>query len=126
MSLGNIFILSMLLCCRYTGATALRGAAVFDPGTGRIWVGRPLCTLNDTTFSNCSFGVTIGGNTRCSHNSDAGVICYTQFGRYYNNAEWPHQGRRQDFHRRVCSWARALCACKIFQNHANFMTMPTN
>ena len=63
------------------GATALRVAAVFGPGTGRVWVGRPQCTLNDATFGNCTFGIPLGGNTRCSHSNDAGVICYTQFGK---------------------------------------------
>ena len=64
------------------GATALRVAAVFGPGTGRVWVGSPQCTLNDATFSNCTFGRPAGTNTRCGHSNDAGVICYTQFGMY--------------------------------------------
>ena len=71
-----ICILSMV------GATALRVAAVFGPGTGRVWVNRPLCTLNDTSFSNCSFGIAVGTTTGCGHANDAGVICYTQFGMY--------------------------------------------
>ena len=62
------------------GATALRVAAVFGPGTGRVWVGRPLCTLNDTTFANCTLGRPLG-SSGCGHSNDAGVICYTQFGR---------------------------------------------
>ena len=63
------------------GATALRVAAVFGPGTGMVWLGRPQCTLNDTVFSNCTFGRRLG-QTFCSHSNDAGVICFTEFGRY--------------------------------------------
>lgn len=63
------------------GATALRVAAVFGPGTGIVWLGRPQCTLNDTAFGNCTFDRPLG-NTGCGHANDAGVICFTQFGRY--------------------------------------------
>lgn len=63
------------------GATALRVAAVFGPGTGIVWRGRPQCTLNDTAFGNCTFDRPLG-NTGCGHANDAGVICFTQFGRY--------------------------------------------
>ena len=63
------------------GATALRVAAVFGPGIGMVWLGRSLCTLNVTVFPNCTFGRALG-QTGCGHNNDAGVICFTEFGRY--------------------------------------------
>jgi hypothetical protein len=62
------------------GATALRAAAIFGHGTGRVWLDRPQCTLNDTTFGNCTFDRPLR-NIRCGRRNDAGVICYTQFGR---------------------------------------------
>ena len=65
-----------------TGATALRGAAQFGPGVGRVWLSQVNCSLNDTSLANCSYGVAIGSNF-CGHNRDAGVICFTEFGNCY-------------------------------------------
>ena len=62
----------------FIGATALRGAAQFGPGEGRVWLSQVNCTLNNTSLSNCNYGVAIGANT-CGHNRDAGVICFTNF-----------------------------------------------
>ena len=62
------------------GATALRVAAVFGPGTGRVWINRPQCTLNSTSLDNCTFGTPLGGTIGCGHNNDAGVICFSEFG----------------------------------------------
>ena len=65
---------------QYVGATAIRVAAVFGPGTGRVWVNRPQCTLNDPSLANCTFGTPLGAPHGCGHANDAGVICYTEFG----------------------------------------------
>ena len=62
----------------HVGATALRGAAQFGRGSGPIWLSQVACTLDDTSLVNCSYGVPIGANF-CGHNSDAGVICFTDF-----------------------------------------------
>ena len=64
-----------------TGATALRAAAQFGPGTGRIWLSNVQCTLDDPALANCSYGNEIGVNN-CNHNQDAGVICFTGSGMY--------------------------------------------
>ena len=63
-----------------TGATALRAAAVFGPGTGRVWVNVPQCSLDSTSLDNCTFATPLGVNHSCAHNSDAGVICFSEFG----------------------------------------------
>ena len=63
-----------------TGATALRAAAVFGPGTGRVWVNVPQCSLDSTSLDNCTFATPLGVNHNCAHNADAGVICFSEFG----------------------------------------------
>ena len=83
----------------YAGATALRGAAQFGPGTGRVWLSQVACTLNDSSLANCSYSVSINANL-CGHNRDAGVICFTEFGNSrrlrsvigLDHEFWPMQG----------------------------------
>ena len=62
------------------GATALRGAAVFGQGTGKVWVNVPQCTLDSTSLDNCTFATPLGDSHNCGHNADAGVICFSNFG----------------------------------------------
>lgn len=69
----------------HIGATALRVAAVFGPGTGRVWVNNPQCTLSSTSLANCTFGVPLGNSHSCGHANDAGVICFTEFGMWLVN-----------------------------------------
>ena len=65
----------------HAGAVALRVAAVFGPGTGRVWVNNPRCTADDTALVNCTLGTPLGGTHSCGHSNDAGVICFTEFGK---------------------------------------------
>ena len=53
---------------------------MFGPGTGRVWVNRPQCTVNSTSLANCAFGTPLGQTHGCGHANDAGVICFTEFG----------------------------------------------
>ena len=80
----TVHIHELLTCIWFvSGATALRAAAQFGPGTGRIWLSNVACTLADPALANCTFGNEIGVNN-CNHGQDAGVICFTGSGRWYN------------------------------------------
>ncbi len=53
---------------------------MFGPGTGRVWVNIPQCSLDSTSLDNCTFATPLGANHNCGHNADAGVICFSEFG----------------------------------------------
>ena len=75
----SVNVLFMVHPFPFKGATALRNAAQFGPGTGRIWLSNVQCTVDDPALANCTFGNQIGINN-CNHNQDAGVICFTGSG----------------------------------------------
>ena len=62
----------------YSGAMAatLRGSASFAAGTGRIWATNFACRGEEQSILDCVHP-TWGAIGRCTHYSDAGVVCQT-------------------------------------------------
>ncbi len=65
--------------CRQLGynSTSSRKIFVFKPqvGNGKIWMNHVQCSGSEARLSDCRHNGG-WGYTRCSHNQDAGVICY--------------------------------------------------
>ncbi|XP_057353048.1 lysyl oxidase homolog 3 isoform X3 [Manis pentadactyla] len=60
----------------FTEATGWTHSAKYGPGTGRIWLDNLSCSGTEQSVNECTFRG--WGNSDCTHDEDAGVICKDQ------------------------------------------------
>uniref|UniRef100_A0A8D2DZQ6 Lysyl oxidase homolog n=1 Tax=Sciurus vulgaris TaxID=55149 RepID=A0A8D2DZQ6_SCIVU len=59
----------------FTEATGWTHSAKYGPGTGRIWLDNLSCSGTEQSVTECA---SRGGNSDCTHDEDAGIICKDQ------------------------------------------------